>query len=127
MAKEFVDKLSAFIEKTTTDYSENINLECKHFFSGAALYADERICITLTPVGLAMKLPEETKERLLKNKKAVPLRYFPNSPIKKEYVLFPCGVANDGKTLQKHVKDSIEYVLTFPKPKRKLGPINKKG
>jgi len=83
MAKEYVDKLSAFIEKTTSDYSENINLECKHFFGGAALYADERICITLTPVGLAMKLPEDTKERLLKNKKVVPLRYFPNGPIKK--------------------------------------------
>lgn len=119
MAKEYVDKLSAFIESVTSDYSENINLECKHFFSGAALYADERICITLTPVGLAMKLPEDTKERLLKNKKAVPLRYFPKGPIKKEYVLFPGGVANGDKTLQKHVKDSIEYVLTFPKPKRK--------
>jgi hypothetical protein len=85
MAKEYVDKLSAFIEKTTSDYSENINLECKHFFSGAALYADDRICISLTPVGLAMKLPEDTKERLLKNKPPpkylwVFLRRFSTSP-----------------------------------------------
>jgi len=119
MAKEYLEKLSAFIEKATSDYSENVHLDCKHFFSGAALYAEERICISLTPVGLAMKLPEETKERLLKNKKAVPLRYFPKGPIKKGYVLFPGGVAKGGKVLQKYVKDSIEYVLTFPKPKGK--------
>ncbi len=123
MAKEYVDKLSAFIEKPTSDYSENFNLECKHFFGGAALYADDRICITLTPVGLAMKLPEETKERLFKNKKAIPLRYFPKGPIKKEYVLFPGGIDGGSKTIQKHVKNSIEYVLTFPKPKRKRGSI----
>ncbi len=125
MAKEYLEKLSAFIEKATSDCSENMNLNCRHFFSGAALYAGERICISLTPVGLAMKLPEETKERLLKNKKAVPLRYFPKGPIKKEYVLFPVGVTNGGKTLQKYVKDSIEYVLTFPKPKRKRSSMKR--
>ena len=119
MAKEYLDKLSTFIEKATSDYSETMNLECKHFFSGAALYADERICISLTPVGLAMKLSGETQERLLKNKKAIPLRYFPKGPIKKEYVLFPRGVAGGGRTIQKYAKESIEYVLTIPKPKRK--------
>ncbi len=119
MAKEYLEKLSVFIEKATSDLSENINLECKHFFSGAALYAEEKICISLTPVGLAIKLPEETKDKLLKNKKAVPLRYFPKGPIKKGYVLFPGGVAKGDKTLHKYVKESIEYVLTIPKPKRK--------
>ncbi len=119
MAKEYLEKLSAFLEKTTLDGSQDIHLECKHFFSGAALYADERICISLTPVGLAMKLPEETKERLLKDKKAVPLRYFSKGPIKKDYVLFPRGVAGGGRTIQQYAKESIEYVLTIPKPKRK--------
>ena len=119
MAKEYLEKLSAFVEKATSNYSENSNLECKHFFSGAALYAEERICISLTPVGLAIKLPEEAKDKLLKNKKAVPLRYFPKGPIKKGYVLFPDGVAKGGKMLHKYVKESIEYALTLPKPKRK--------
>ncbi len=117
MAKEYVDKLSAFIEKPTSDYSENFNLECKHFFGGAALYAGERICKTLTPVGLAMKLPEEIQESLLKNKKAMPLKFFPKGPIKKGYVLFPCGIEGGEKLIQKYVKESIEYVLTLPNPK----------
>jgi hypothetical protein len=119
MAKEYLEKLSAFIEKATADFSENINLECKHFFSGAALYAEERICISLTPVGLAIKLPEKTRDKLLKSKKAVPLRYFPKGPIKKDYILLPGGMAKGGKILHKYVKESIEYVLTMPKSKRK--------
>lgn len=118
MAKEYLEKLSAFIDKATADYSEDLHLECKHFFSGAALYAEERICISLTPVGLAIKLPEETKAKLLKDKKALPLRYFPKGAIKKDYVLFPAGVAKGGRTLHKYVKQSIEHVLTYPKPKR---------
>jgi hypothetical protein len=81
MAKEYLEKLSAFIEVATVETSEDIHLECKHFFSGAALYAEERICISLTPVGLALKLPEATKSKLLKNKKAIPLRYFEKGPI----------------------------------------------
>ncbi len=119
MAKEYLDKLSPFIEKATSDCFDGAHLECKHFFSGAALYADERICISLTPVGLALKLPEQSKERLLKNKKAVALRYFPKAPIKKDYVLFPGGIDKGGKGLYKYVRESIEYALTLPKPKRK--------
>ena len=119
MAKEYLEKLSALIEEATFDCSENVNLECKHFFSGAALYAEERICISLTPVGLAIKLPEKTKERLLKNKTAVPLRYFPKAPVKKDYVLFRKGIEKGGKALHKYVKESIEYALTSPKPKKK--------
>ncbi len=119
MAKEYLEKLSAFIEKSTAEISEDIHLECKHFFSGGALYAEERICISLTPVGLALKLPETTKNKLLKNKKAIPLRYFEKGPIKKDYVLFPNGVGKGGKVLHKYVNESIKYALTLPKPKRK--------
>ena len=119
MAKEYLERLSAFLVEKTFDLSGNINLECKHFFSGAALYAEERMCISLTPVGLAIKLPEGTKDNLLKDRKAVPLRYFPEGPIKKDYVLFPGGVADGSEALHRYVKESIEYVLTLPKPKRK--------
>ena len=118
MAKEYVKKLSAFLEKATSDGSQDIHLEYKHFFSGAALYANKRMCISLTPVGLAMKLPEETKDRLLKNRKAVPLKYFPKGPIKKGYVLFPRGVAGGGRIIRQYAKESIEYVLTIPEPKK---------
>lgn len=119
MAKAYLDKLSAFIKVATSDYSDNINLECKHFFSGTALYVNQQICITLTPVGLAIKLPQETKEKLLPNKTALPLRYFPKGPIKQDYVLFPDGLEKRGNTTGKYVKQSIEYILTAAKPVKK--------
>ena len=118
-AKEFLEKLEAFVAETALDLSDSIDLECKHFFSGAALYAEERICITLTPVGLAMKLPEATVDGLLRDDKAIPLRYFPEGPIKRGYALFPGGLAEGKKKLQEYVNESVEFVLTLPKPKRK--------
>ena len=116
MAKKYLEKLSVFIEKVTADCSESCDLECKHFFSGAALYAGKKICLTLTPVGLAIKLPGGTKDRLLKSKKAVSLRYFPNAPIKKDYVLFPSGIEKGSKAVHKYVRESIDFVLTLPNP-----------
>ena len=117
MAKEYLDKLSAFIDKASSDCFGGVHLECKHFFSGAALYADGQICISLSPVGLALKLPEETRNRLLESKTAVPLKYFPKSPIKKDYALFPDGIENGGNALYQFVKESIEYAVTLQKPK----------
>lgn len=119
MAKEYLDKLSAFMAEAAAGLPGNVHLECKHFFSGAALYAKDRICITLTPAGLAIKLPEGTRDNLLKDKKAVPLRYFPEGPIKKGYALFPSGMAEGNETPLAFVNESIKYVLTLPKPKRK--------
>ena len=55
MAKEYFDNLSPYINEVTKSYCSDINLECKHFFNGAALYVNENICLTLAPVGLALK------------------------------------------------------------------------
>ena len=46
--------MSVFVREAAPDISGDISLECKHFFSGAALYAEERICLSLTPAGVAV-------------------------------------------------------------------------
>ncbi len=66
-------------------------LECRHFFSGAAAYREKTIVASLTPVGLAFKVPTGVRNKLLDTGEAIPLRYFPSSPIKRDYVLFPDG------------------------------------
>jgi len=119
MAREYLEQLSVLIEKATSGQSKGVKLECKHFFSGAAVYADGRICMSLTPVGFAIKLPEESRSVLLKVKGIKPLRYFPKGPVKKEYVVLPKTMLKDTKTLRRWVKKSIEYVLTLPKPVKK--------
>ena len=64
-------------------------LECRHFFAGAAVYRDDAIVASFTPVGLAFKVSAQVRDELLSQGLAVPLRYFPTGPIKRSYVLFP--------------------------------------
>ena len=113
MAKEYLEQLSSLMEKATSGKIKD-HLECKHFFSGAAVYASGKICMSLTPVGFAIKLPEESRDALITQQGAKPLRYFPKGPIKKDYVILPSAVLNDTKALRNWVKASVEYVVSLP-------------
>jgi TfoX/Sxy family transcriptional regulator of competence genes len=119
MASEYLDQLSLIIQQATARRFKDVHLECKHFFSGAACYADGRLCISLTPVGFAVKLPEKSRKILLKEPGTKYLRYFPKGPIKKDYVVLPATMLNDMKALRSWVKAAIEYALTLPRPPRK--------
>lgn len=116
MAHEYVDQLSALLKSATSGRFEDVKMECKHFFSGAATYAEGRICMSLTTVGFALKLPEEARNTLVKEHGAKPLRYFPKAPIKKDYVILPKAMLKDRKILRRWVRVSIEYVLSLPAP-----------
>ncbi len=122
MAKEYLEKLSLFIDIVAVTCAEGTSLECRHFFSGAALYVNNKICTTLTPEGLAIKLPEHTRESLFQERLAVPLRYSPNGPVKKEYVLFKQGVEHADETLNDYVTAGINHVLGLPEPGNKQVP-----
>lgn len=116
MAKAYLEKLTALIDKNILVTSQNANLECKHFFGGAALYVNGKICASLTPVGFAIKLPEEARNNLMKQEGAKPLRYFPAGPVKKDYVVLPKNILNDVNVLRHWVTLSIEYVTSRPVP-----------
>ena len=122
MAQEYLERLTALMKEATSGRFKDIKLEYKHFFSGAALYANGKICISLTPAGFSIKLPEESRNALLKEKGTKPLRYFPEGPIKKDYVVLPKAILNDAKVLRHWVKLGIEHVASLPelvKDKRK--------
>ena len=119
MAKEYLEKLTEILKRATARRFASVKFECKHFFSGAAVYADGRICISLTPAGFAIKLPEEQRKVLLQKRGTKCLRYFPKAPIKKDYVVMPDTMLKDIKTLRSWTKLTVEYVLSFPKPKEK--------
>ena len=70
--------------------------------------------MSLTPVGFAIKLPEESRIILIKKKGAKSLRYFPKGPIKKDYVVLPKAVLSDIKALRNWVKASVTYVASLP-------------
>jgi len=72
----------------------------------------------LTTVGFALKLPEESRNALVKERGAKPLRYFPKAPVKKDYVILPKVMLRDMKTLRRWMMVSIKYVLSLPAPVR---------
>ncbi len=115
MAKEYLERLEMLLRPVARTLPPEVALEVKHFFSGAAAYANGRICITLTTVGVALKLPEDARIRL-KKAGARPLRYFPDGPIKKDYVLLPKSYREDRRKLATWARKSIDHVLTLPKP-----------
>ncbi len=119
MVQQYLEQLTALMEEAISEKRLDVELECKHFFSGAAVYADGKICISLTPAGLAIKLPEQSRDTLMQHEGAGQLRYFPNGPIKKDYVVLPEAMLRDMRTVRCWIRASIEYVLSLPEPERK--------
>ena len=123
MTQEYLDQLNILMERLGSGSFKNAKLECKHFFSGAAVYAGGRICMSWTPVGFALKVPEASRNILVKQQGAKYLRYFPKGPIKKDYVVLPESMLKETKTLRRWAKVSVEYVLSLPAPARKKSHI----
>ena len=88
MAKAYLEKLNQLIEDLNIEQELKLPMELKHFFSGAALYINGKICVSWSPVGLAFKLSDQEVAGLISRGSAKPLRYFPNGYIKKGYALF---------------------------------------
>ena len=114
MAKIFLEQLTRMIDQATSALVGDVTLSCKHFFSGAAVYANGRICASLTPAGFAIKLPKKSRDALLKQRGAKPLRYFVNGPVKKEYVVLPKALIVDSSSLRGWLEISVAYVLRSP-------------
>ena len=119
MAKEYFEKLAKLMEESCKDLFTEVNLEIKHFFSGAALFANDQICVSYTPAGFAIKLPDALVDELMGEDGSKSLQYFPKSPIKKNYVVLPKRMLEDKNVLCYWVGRSIDYVLPLPMPKKK--------
>jgi TfoX/Sxy family transcriptional regulator of competence genes len=88
------------------------DISCRHFFSGAAAFVDGHIFMSLSPAGLALKLPKEDC-RTLFEQGGKPLRYFPKAPVKKDYVILPPRLVNDESALADWILSSIKSVRNF--------------
>lgn len=107
MAKPYLAELKTIIERLAISPPHKV--WCKHFFSGAAAYIDnKKIFMSLTPVGLALKLPEVDRNHLFELG-GEPLKYFPKAPIKKDYVVLPDHIAGDDLALVGWITRSIDF------------------
>ena len=113
MAEPYLRELKSIVERACVPSDEADEIACKHFFSGAAATVDGHIFMTLTPVGLALKLPEDDRSALF-GQGTKSLRYFPKAPVKKEYVILPIqlieGDGDDAGVLNDWISRSIEFV-----------------
>ncbi len=110
MVQVYVEQLTELMKQAASRKHRGVRLEIKHFFSGAAVYANGAICITLTPAGFALKLPSKRRTTLLAKHGGTTLRYFPKAPIKKEYAVLPANIMDDADALRSWVAASIDYV-----------------
>ena len=115
MAKLYFKRLSNLMQQVGVDLTINsiVTLEIKHFFSGAAVYVNEKICISLTPVGFALKLPKNDRNKLIHKNKAKILRYFPKGPIKKEYAVLSEPMIMNLNVLSYWVSRQIRKIWTL--------------
>jgi len=109
MAEPYLGQLGDLIDELKLG-EVGRSLECRHFFGGAALYVEGTICASLTPVGLALKLPPTPREAMLADGRGRPLRYFPKGKVKKEYVVLSEAVAADLPTVRELLETSFRYV-----------------
>ena len=108
MAEPYLRDLQVLLAAAAPKRGQVVTVACKHFFSGAAAYVDGHIFMSLTPVGLALKLPEAARADLRK-RGAKPLRYFPKGPIKQDYVVVPARLAKDPGSLSPWLAQSIAF------------------
>jgi TfoX/Sxy family transcriptional regulator of competence genes len=95
-----------------------IELRFRPMFGGIGAYAHERMFMSLSDVGLALKLGEAERQELLRLKGAKPLQYEPDSPPSKSYVVVPDKMLSEPKTLQSWIAKSAAFVRT-QEPRRK--------
>jgi TfoX/Sxy family transcriptional regulator of competence genes len=109
MAEPYLRELKSIVERASVSCEGVAHITCKHFFSGAAAYVDGQIFMTLTTVGLALKLSPGDRNTLFEQG-ATPLQYFPKAPVKKDYVLTPLHLIDDDAGLRDWISRSIEFV-----------------
>jgi len=109
MAEPYFERLSQIMGGLGLTLPESVVLETKHFFSGAALYANGKICASLGPVGFAVKLPGEVRQSLIDDGKGKEFRFFEKGPIKREYVALSDTIVQDEKALRKLIQTGARY------------------
>ncbi len=112
MANQYVQKLTAMIARVKPAVPRGKPIEVKPFFGGAAGYLDGHIFISLTKVGLALKLSDDDRQRLFKAGDAKPMRYFPKAPIKKQYALMSDVYLAGPKRIKPWIEKSAVHVAS---------------
>jgi len=99
-----------------------IELRFRPMFGGIGVYADGRMCMSLSNVGLALKLGESDRAALLEIKGSRPLQYEPDAPPSKSYVVVPDPMLSDRAQLGRWIARSASFAGAAPAPRTRMKP-----
>src|SRR5258707_13355264 len=77
----------------------NVDWRFRPMFGGIGVYANDKMCVSLSDIGLAVKLPPAEQEELLRRKGATRLQSDPSQPPSKSYIVVPDTMLADRKAL----------------------------
>jgi len=111
--------LKQHFEDALAHTSNDADITFRPMFGGILAYADGKPLASLSNVGLAFKLGTKDQEELLAQKGAKRLRYEPDAPESKTYIVVPEGFLKDGKELAPWIEKSVAFVRSAPAKKKK--------
>ena len=109
MTNNYLDQLSKLLKQARPTLSITHQLEFKNVFGAVAGYVDGNIFISYGNFGVALRLPPETLEGVLKEEGVQHLKYFPKGHIKKEYALLPERILDSKDQFKGLLDKSISY------------------
>ncbi len=112
MKNNYREKIAELLARTYPELATTRRLEFKNVFGAVGGYVDGRIFASCGKFGFALRLSPETLRALFREKKAEPLKYFPNGHVKKEYASLHKRIIEDKGRLKKLVKESVQYTLS---------------
>jgi len=121
MAEPYLTLLAQIVDRLEPLQVGDAKLESRHFFSGAALYANGKIFASLSPAGFAVKLPADKRKSLIEEGKGTEFRFFPSGPIKREYVALSEATIADEESLRELIALGVDYALGMTDPKTFAG------
>lgn len=87
-------------------------LQFKSCFGAVAAYVDGNIFASCGNFGVALRLPSQTLSDLFQERDVLPLKYFPNGHVKKEYAVIPARLIEDRERFKKLLDASIRYACS---------------
>jgi TfoX/Sxy family transcriptional regulator of competence genes len=100
----------------------NVDWRHKPMFGGIGVYANDRMCVSLSDVGLAVKLGDASQAELLKLKGARRLQYEPSMPPSKTYIVVPDTMLSNPRALGRWLAISAAEAAAAPAKKRARRP-----
>jgi TfoX/Sxy family transcriptional regulator of competence genes len=90
----------------------DLNVTFRPMFGGLFAYADDKPFASLSDIGLALKFTGAEHEAILALPGAAPLRYEPDQPASKSYVVMPEPMLSEPDELRAWVIRSISRLPT---------------